>query len=107
MEHVQASYLVELANGPISDSAYRHLHKTGKIILPDVLANAGGVIVSYFEWLQNTKGEKWPEKRVNRELDIMMRKAARDVFKYSQDNDLTMKDAAFDIAIKRIVQSDK
>ncbi len=104
MERVQAHYLVELANGPVTDVAFRHLHKNGVIILPDVLANAGGVIVSYFEWLQNNKGEKWPESRVNRELDIMMRKAARGIFKHSQENDLTMKDGAFDIAIQRIAR---
>jgi len=107
MESIQAHYIVELANGPVSDVAYRHLHKTGTIILPDVLANAGGVIVSYFEWLQNNKGEKWPETRVNRELDIMMRKAARGIFKHSQDNNLSMKDSTFDIAIQRIATSSK
>lgn len=104
VERVQAHYLVELANGPISDSAYRHLHSIGSVILPDVLANAGGVIVSYFEWLQNIKSEKWTEDRVNRELDIMMKKAAGDIFKYSQENDMSMKEAAFDIAIKRITK---
>lgn len=103
MEKVQAHYIVELANGPVTDTAFRHLHKNGTIVIPDVLANAGGVIVSYFEWLQNNKGEKWSEKRVNRELDLKMRKATREIFKHSQDNDLTMKDAAFDIAIRRIV----
>ena len=102
MEKMQAHYMVELANGPISDAAYRHLHKAGTIIIPDVLANAGGVIVSYFEWLQNNKGEKWAEGRVNRELDIMMRKAAREIFTYAQENDLSMKDAAFDIAVRRL-----
>lgn len=104
MEDVQAHYLVELANGPITDAAYRHLHKSGAVILPDVLANAGGVIVSYFEWLQNQKGEKWTEARVNRELEIMMKKAANEVFTYSERNNLNMKDAAFDVALRRIIQ---
>ena len=105
MEKVQADYVVELANGPVSDTAYRHLHKHGVIILPDVLANAGGVIVSYFEWMQNKKGEKWSEARVNRELDLMMRKAAREVYKYSQENGISTKEATFDIAIKRIMSA--
>lgn len=105
MEKVQAHYAVELANGPITDRAYQHLHNNGVIILPDVLANAGGVIVSYFEWMQNQKGERWTENRVNRELDLMMRKAAGDVFRYSQDNNLSMKEAAFDIAVQRIVEA--
>ena len=102
MEKVQAHYVVELANGPTTDKAYQHLHNTGTVIIPDVLANAGGVIVSYFEWMQNRKGEKWSEARVNRELDLMMRKAAREVYSYAKDNDLSMKDAAFDIAIRRL-----
>lgn len=105
MEDVQAHYMVELANGPTSDTAYRHLHKAGTIIIPDVLANAGGVIVSYFEWLQNNKGEKWTEARVNRELDIMMRKAAREIFKYAKTNDISMKEAAFDTAIRRLTRA--
>ncbi len=104
MEKVQASYLLELANGPISDGAYRHLHKNGTVILPDVLANAGGVIVSHFEWLQNRKSERWTESRVNRELEIMMQKATREIYKYSQSHDESMKEAAFDIAIKRIIR---
>lgn len=103
MEKVQAHYIVELANGPVSDAAYRHLHKHGTIILPDVLANAGGVIVSYFEWLQNNKGERWPETRVNRELELMMRNATKDIFGYAEEHELSLKEAAFDIAIRRII----
>lgn len=102
MEQIQAHYIVELANGPISDKAYQHLHKTGTVIIPDVVANAGGVIVSYFEWQQNRKYERWTESRVNKELELTMRKAVRRIYKYAQDNNLSMKDAAVDIAIRRI-----
>jgi glutamate dehydrogenase/leucine dehydrogenase len=104
MERVQAHYLLELANGPISDKAYRHLASTGSVILPDVLANSGGVIVSYFEWLQNLRSERWSETRVNKELDLTMRKATREVVEYAQLEKVNFKDAAVEIAVRRIVE---
>jgi len=104
MEDVQAHYIVELANGPISDSAFSHLYKTGTIILPDVLANAGGVTVSYFEWLQNKRGEKWTEERVNRELTLVIHKATKQIVEYAKDNEVSLKDAAVDIAVERIMK---
>ena len=102
MEDVQARYLLELANGPITNKAATHMHKAGKTVIPDVLANSGGVIVSYFEWLQNTKGEKWPESRVNRELELMMKKATSDIYNHANEHNLSLKEAAMDIAVKRL-----
>ena len=105
MDSVRARYIVELANGPVTDTAFQQLTSDGKYVIPDVLANAGGVVVSYFEWMQNMHSQRWTEARVNRELDMTMRKATRDVYAYAQEHSLNLKDATFDLAIRRIAQN--
>ncbi|HSD55723.1 MAG TPA: Glu/Leu/Phe/Val dehydrogenase, partial [Candidatus Saccharimonadales bacterium] len=72
MEAVQANIIVELANGPISKEAEQYLLNSGKTILPDVIANAGGVIVSCLEWQQNNAGEHWDEQAVNQKLEEIL-----------------------------------
>jgi glutamate dehydrogenase (NADP+) len=69
VEKVKAKYVVELANGPITNDAYKDLINKDIAILPDVVANAGGVVVSYLEWKQNKQNEKWSEEKVNSELE--------------------------------------
>lgn len=100
---IKASILVELANGPIDESAYQLLIKQNKIILPDIIANAGGVIVSYLEWLQNKKNEQWDEEKVNRQLYSYMAHALKETYELSQKESIPLKDAAFRLAIKRLV----
>ena len=68
VEHIKAKLILELANGPVSASADKVLYKTGIVVIPDVLANSGGVTVSYFEWKQNLDNEHWSEKEVNDKL---------------------------------------
>lgn len=102
MKDVKAKYLVEMANGPITEEAHEYLCGQGKIILPDVVANAGGVIVSYLEWVQNKAGEHWEEAKVNNELKRLMTKAVIEMFDYSKENNLDLKTAALALAIKRL-----
>ena len=99
---VQAKYIIELANGPVNSAAYTELTKRGAVILPDIIANAGGVVVSYLEWVQNTKGEKWDEAKVNNELQRYMRDAMRELLKLAKEQDTTLTEAAFMLAIKRL-----
>ena len=101
---VKSSILIELANGPIDESAYQQLIKDDKIILPDIIANAGGVIVSYLEWLQNKKQERWGEDKVNRQLHAYMARAVKDIYELSQNESVPLKDAAFRLAIRRLAQ---
>ncbi len=103
-EKVQASYILELANGPVTDEAENLLTKRGVVVLPDILANSGGVVVSYFEWLQNLGSEQWSESRVNTDLKQILVRATREIYEYSQTQDITLKQAAFDLATNRLVQ---
>ena len=103
MKDVKAKIILELANGPVSEAAYEYLTSKGVTVIPDVLANAGGVIVSYLEWLQNREGEQWDEAKVNLELERYLSKAMRDAFRYGEQNKLPLKEAAVAIAIQRIL----
>lgn len=103
VERVKATCVLELANGPVSDAAYQRLVEKGVLVIPDVLANAGGVVVSYFEWLQNLSSQHWTESRVNKELELTMQRATKEVYRYSKDADVNLKDAAVDIALRRIM----
>jgi glutamate dehydrogenase/leucine dehydrogenase len=104
---VRAKIILELANGPVNETAYNHLTKQGVIIVPDLLANAGGVIVSYLEWLQNKQGEHWTEARVNQEMEHYLVKATHDIWEYARVHKLSLKEAAFTIAIERMIAKRK
>jgi glutamate dehydrogenase/leucine dehydrogenase len=104
MKDIKASIILELANGPINEAAHEYLTGKGVIIVPDVLANAGGVIVSYLEWLQNTKGQQWEEKRVNDELERYMTKAVREAYDVYRPGEVSLKEAAITLAIERIME---
>lgn len=102
MQGVKARFVVEMANGPVTDQAFEYLDKKGIVILPDIIANAGGVIVSYLEWLQNKNGERWSEGRVNSKLESYMRSAVDKLQKTAQEKKVSLKDAAFMNAIKAL-----
>jgi glutamate dehydrogenase/leucine dehydrogenase len=104
MRSVEAKYIVELANGPLSEEAFDHLSLLGTTILPDIIANAGGVIVSYLEWLQNKSGETWPEDKVNQELENYMVKATDELYKTASEYEVSLKEAAFINAIKNLTK---
>ncbi len=100
---VKASIIVELANGPVDEGAYELLKKD-KIILPDIIANAGGVIVSFLEWQQNKLGKSWSEEQVNRELIAYMTKAVQATYSLARDQSIPLKDAAFRLALERLTR---
>ncbi|MBI2589020.1 Glu/Leu/Phe/Val dehydrogenase [Candidatus Saccharibacteria bacterium] len=102
MQQVKARLIVELANGPINETAYGYLAKKGITVLPDIITNAGGVIVSYLEWLQNKADERWTRAKVNTELEQYMIKAISEVYKTSSSQNLTLKEAAIMLALKRL-----
>ncbi|MEM8955988.1 MAG: Glu/Leu/Phe/Val dehydrogenase dimerization domain-containing protein, partial [Verrucomicrobiota bacterium] len=99
---VRAQYIVEAANGPTTPEADEILLKRGIHVIPDILANAGGVTVSYFEWAQNVQRYRWELDRVVLELEKIMRRAYTAVRKVAQDNDADLRTAAFLLAIQRV-----
>lgn len=104
---IKARYIVEGANGPITAEADEILNKAGKLIVPDILANAGGVTVSYFEWVQNLYGYYWTEKEVNQRLDEKMSAAFNSCWDFAKEKKVSMRIAAYCLAIKRIVDAQK
>ncbi len=100
---VKAKYILELANGPVNNSAYDVLTECDVVVVPDILANAGGVTVSYFEWLQNRAGEHWSEPKVNEMLDHQLVAATDEIWKISRNKKCSLKDAAFVAAIGRLL----
>jgi len=102
---VKASCILELANGPVTDVAYTTLTKRRVTIIPDIIANAGGVVVSYLEWLQNRQAERWPEDRVNTELEQYLVSAVADMMDYAQRHAVNLKEAALALAMKRLIES--
>lgn len=103
MDQVCAKVVLELANGPVSDAANDSLAECGVVIIPDIVANAGGVVVSYLEWVQNNKGEHWDENRVNDELNQYMTQASQAMIEFATSNQMPLKDAALALAMKRLV----
>ena len=99
---ISARAIIEGANGPLTCEADRILGERGIDVVPDILANAGGVIVSYFEWVQNLQREVWSEDRVADELDRILGDAADRVFTHAGKKDLDFRSAAFDIAVARV-----
>jgi len=105
VDRVQAKYILELANGPVDSSAEAGLSNKGVIVVPDILANAGGVTVSYLEWLQNMRGEHWTREQVNKKLESYMVPATKDIYNRSQIDSTDLKEAAFAVAMERIVSA--
>ena len=99
---IKAKAILELANGPLTPEADEILYKNGIPVIPDILANAGGVTVSYFEWDQNLKNENWTEKEVFAKLLPLMNDAAQKVFQKSVEYKTDMRRGAFILALERI-----
>ena len=105
---IQAKLILEMANAPVSPEADEILAQRSIPVIPDILANAGGVGVSYFEWKQNLDDKYWSEDEVNAKLKILMTDATRDVIaQWSKNKKATIRNAAYVLAINRIVESEK
>jgi glutamate dehydrogenase (NAD(P)+) len=102
---VQARLIVEGANGPTTTAADRILARKGVTVVPDILANAGGVIVSYFEWVQNREGFYWEEDEVNNRLFQRLRKAYSRVKDLAQQKKITLRQASYCLALDKIFRA--
>jgi glutamate dehydrogenase (NAD(P)+) len=99
---IRAKVVAEGANGPTTPDAHKHLHERGIFVIPDILANAGGVTTSYFEWVQDRHGYFWEEPEVNKRLEAKMVEAFDDVLKTSVKFKTDMRTAAYIVAINRV-----
>ena len=104
---VKAKIVVELANSPLTAQADDILFKRGVVVIPDILANAGGVVVSYFEWSQNLSNDAWPEEKVLERLKQVMTTAFNDVNGHCREAQCRMRKAAYELAVKRILKAEK
>jgi glutamate dehydrogenase (NAD(P)+) len=102
---IKAKVIIEAANHPVTPVADAALMDAGVTIIPDIIANAGGVTVSYFEWTQNIQQFRWEEEQVNEQLQKVMRKAYVDVASYAENKELSLREAAFAIAVERVARA--
>jgi glutamate dehydrogenase (NAD(P)+) len=104
---IKAKIVLELANGPVTHEADQILHKNDVVVVPDILANAGGVTVSYFEWVQNMQGQKWTEEDVFAKLEKKMKDAFVEVHSLVKSLDVDHRTAAYIVAVNRIIDAEK
>ena len=106
-EKVKCSYIIEAANGPTSEAGDVVLENRGIPVIPDIFANCGGVIVSYFEWVQNIQELTWSRERVNEMLADLMSKAFMDILSVKKECDCTFRMAAYIVALRKLVYAEE
>jgi len=104
---VKAKYIVEAANGPTTREADQILAEREVVVMPDILSNAGGVIVSYFEWVQNKESSRWEDSKTNRKLRNLLTDAFEQVWETYEDKQVSFREAAYMVALNRIVETKK
>ena len=103
-EKIKAKLVCEAANGPTTPEADQVLNERKIPVTPDILTNSGGVLVSYFEWVQNLQGYYWSEKEVEEKQEVKMVKAFNDVWALKEDKNCTIRQAAYMISVKKVAE---
>lgn len=104
-DNVKAKFVIEAANHPTDPDADEILSKKGVVILPDIYANAGGVTVSYFEWVQNIQGFMWDEEKVNRDLKKYMTRAFHNLKSMCHSHNCNLRMGAFTLGVNRVARA--
>jgi glutamate dehydrogenase (NAD(P)+) len=105
VERLRCRVVLEGANSPTTPGADDALHDKGVYVIPDVLANAGGVVVSYFEWVQNMQHFRWTEREINDKLGTIMRHAFREITSVAEERSVSLRVAAYELGIERVVEA--
>ena len=103
MQNIKAKIIIEMANGPVSPKAHHYLTQKGIVIVPDILANSGGVAGSYIEWEQNMKNKTYKKEDVLKRLEKLMSNAFKNVWKQSEERKTNLKEASYLVALNRIL----
>ena len=104
---IECKMLIEGANSPTTPAADAILHDKDVYVIPDVMANAGGVVVSYFEWVQNLQHFRWDEREVNDKLGTIMHRAYREVSARAKEEGIQLREGAYLVGIERVVDAAK